>query len=191
MTQQPVNDHELIARIAHGDRQAFEMLYERYAGLAFGLAMRMLQDCTAGEDVVQEAFCRVWQRAAHFKARGRAEGGNVRAWLLTIVHRLAIDAQRKHKPELDLDVHDDVAWDLEDHDGDVFEHVFTNIETDRVRAAIAQLSEHHRAVIELAFFWGLTHREIAERLGEPLGTVHSWAAQGMNRLKALLKQPVN
>ncbi len=185
MVQQHPSDQELVAHIARGERWAFEILYERYVAQAFGLAMRMMQDRAAAEDVVQEAFCRVWQHAGHFNTEA---GGNVRAWLLTIVHRVAIDAQRKRKPDVEMDAHDEADWDFEDQEADVFEHAFASIATDRVRAAVSQLPERHRKVIELSFFWGLTHREIAEQLGEPLGTVHSWALQGMNRLKSLLKQ---
>lgn len=188
MVQHQHSDQELVAHIARGERWAFELLYERYAAQALGLAMRMMQDRAAAEDVVQEAFCRVWQRAARFDT---SSGGNVRAWLLTIVHRLAIDAQRKRKPDVEMDAHDDAEWDFEDREADVFEHAFTNIATDRVRAAVSQLPERHRKVIELSFFWGLTHREIAQQLGEPLGTVHSWALQGMNRLKSLLRQQLS
>jgi RNA polymerase sigma-70 factor (ECF subfamily) len=188
MAQQHLSDQELVAHIARGERWAFELLYERYVAQAFGLALRMMQDRATAEDIVQEAFCRVWQRATHFNVQA---GGNVRAWLLTIVHRLAIDTQRKRRPNVEMDAHEDADWELEDQEADVFEHAFANIATDRVRAAVSQLPERHRKVIELSFFWGLTHREIAEQLGEPLGTVHSWALQGMNRLKSLLRQQLN
>lgn len=181
-----VEDTTLIAQIAQGDRRAFEALYERYASQVFGLAMRMMQDRAAAEDVTQEAFCRVWQRAAKFEALNGT--GNLRGWLLTIVHRLAIDAQRGQKPHVEMDAHDDNEWDIEDQDADVAEHAFAKLNHEQVRVAVSQLSEKHRKVIELAFFGGKTHREIAEQLGQPLGTVHSWAAQGMNALKDLLRK---
>lgn len=179
-----VEDSVLIAQIAREDRIAFEALYERYAGQVFGLAVRMMQDQAAAEDVTQEAFCRVWQRAGLFDSVNGT--GNVRAWLLTIVHHLAIDAQRNHRPHVEVDAHGDGDWDIEDGDADVFEHAFAKLSREQVRVAVSQLSDKHRRVIELAYFWGKTHREIAEELGQPLGTVHSWAAQGMNTLKKLL-----
>lgn len=186
MTQHQPDDQALIALIARQDRRAFEALYDRYAGQAFGVAMRMMQDRAAAEDVLQEAFCRVWQRAGQFDTGN--DSANVRAWLLTIVHRLAIDAQRNHKPHVEIDAHDDAEWDIEDHEADVCEHAFSKMSSDQVRAALVRLSDKHRKVLELSYFWGKTHREIAEQLGQPLGTVHSWVKQGMAELKALLTE---
>jgi RNA polymerase sigma-70 factor (ECF subfamily) len=178
-----------MAQIARQDRRAFEVLYDRYAAQAFGVALRMMQDRAAAEDVLQEAFCKVWQRAGQFDTDHKS--ANVRAWLLTIVHRLAIDAQRNHKPHVEIDAHDDADWDIEDLDADVCEHAFARMSGAQVRAAIARLSDKHRKVIELSYFWGKTHREIAEQLGQPLGTVHSWVKQGMTELKTLLAQQAN
>jgi RNA polymerase sigma-70 factor (ECF subfamily) len=188
MTQPSADDQTLIAHIARGERWAFEALYERYADQALGLAMRMLRDRAVSEDVLQDAFWRVWQRAAHFDH----ERGNVRAWLLTIVHRLAIDVQRRNmaRPVVEMDAHDDHEWDIEDHEADVSEYAVASISSAEVRKALADLPEKHRTVIELAYFHGMTHREIAERLGEPLGTIHSRALQGMAALKQLLRQRV-
>lgn len=181
------SDGALIACIARGERPAFEALYERYAGQVLGLAVRMLQDRAQSEDVLQEAFWRVWQNAVRFDH----ERGNVRAWLLTIVHRLAIDAQRKRaRPMVEMDAYDDTEWDIVDDEADVTEHAFANISSARVRKALAELPDKQRQVIELAYFHGLTHRQIAERLGEPLGTIHSRALKGMATLKALLWQRV-
>ena len=185
-----VQDINLIAQIARGDRRAFEALYERYAGQVFGLAMRVVQEQGAAEDVTQETFCRVWQRAKSFGNTNT--NGNVRAWLLTITHRLSIDHIRGHvvrnSQVIEMDAHDDGEWDIEDRDADVFEHAFSRMNGEQVRAAVSQLEDKHRHVIELAFFGGKTHREIAEQLGQPLGTVHSWALQGMSVLKSLLRQ---
>lgn len=178
-----IDDNTLITCIAQGDRAAFEALYDRCAGQALGLAMRMLRDRAASEDVLQEAFWRVWQHAAKFDpARG-----NARSWVLTIVHRLAIDTQRKHiaQPIVEMDAHDG-EWELEDQNADVTAHAFENISSQQVRAAIAGLPEKQRSIIEMAYFHGKTHREIAEQLGEPLGTVHSRALQGMAALKQAL-----
>ncbi len=190
MNYASVEDSTLIAQIARADRRAFEALYERYAGQALGLAMRMMQDRAAAEDVTQDAFCRVWQCAKDFTTLNR--NGNARGWLLTIVHRLAIDQHRNRKPHVEMDAHSDSddngEWDIEDHDADVFEHAFTRLNSEQVRAAMSKLSNKHRHVIELAFFGGKTHREIAEELGQPVGTVHSWALQGMSALKSLLQQ---
>jgi RNA polymerase sigma-70 factor, ECF subfamily len=186
-----VEDHALLSQIANGDRRAFEVLYDRYASHVLGLAIRMMRDRAQGEDVLQETFWRVWTRAANFSAD--VGGGNVRAWVLTITHHLAIDAQRKQRGQVSLDddnhqgsvIHVD---NLIDQNSDVFEHVFASISTERLKLAIGKLEERHRNIIELSYFHGLTHREIAKQLNEPLGTVHSRALQGMAALRALLWQ---
>lgn len=191
-----LDDHTLLKQIARGDRRAFEQFYDRYAGQVYGLALRMVRDRAVSDDVLQEAFWRVWTRAGQFDVTQRS--GNVRAWLLTIVHHLAIDAQRRQRrePLLESEDNEDSNIDsmaqrldaLVDEDTDVFEHVFANISSERVRSAINTLEERHRNVIEMSFFHGLTHRQIAEQLGEPLGTIHSRALQGMAALRALLWQ---
>jgi RNA polymerase sigma-70 factor (ECF subfamily) len=183
MNHSTADENTLLSCIAQGDRAAFEALYDRCAGHAMGLAMRMLRDRAASEDVLQEAFWRVWQHASKFDPAL----GNARSWLLTIVHRLAIDAQRRHiaQPIVEIDAHE-TEWEIEDQDADVSAHAFNNISSQQVRMAIAGLPEKQRSVIELAFFHGKTHREIAELLGEPLGTVHSRALQGMAALKQAL-----
>ena len=183
MNHASIDDNTLVTCIAQGDRAAFEALYDRCAGHALGLAMRMLRDRAASEDVLQEAFWRVWQHASKFDpARG-----NARSWVLTIVQRLAIDTQRKHiaQPVVEIDAHEN-DWEIEDQDADVIAHAFENISSQQVRAAIAGLPEKQRSVIEMAYYHGKTHREIAEQLGEPLGTVHSRALQGMAALKQAL-----
>lgn len=195
-----LDDHVLLKQIARGDRRAFEQLYDRYSGQVYGLALRMVRDRVVSEDLLQEAFWRVWVRAGQFDATQRS--GNVRAWLLTIVHHLAIDVQRRQRRETPIDPDDgDGDGDVEssaiksqrldalvDQDTDVFEHVFANISGERIRSAIRSLEDRHRSVIEMSFFHGLTHRQIAEQLGEPLGTIHSRALQGMAALRALLWQ---
>lgn len=188
MSQPSADDRTLIAHIARGERWAFEALYERYSGQALGLAVRVLQDRTLSEDVLQEAFWRIWKHAGRFDH----ERGNVRAWVLTIVRRLAIDAHRRGSAHLmvEIDAEDDRDWDIEDEAADVSEHVLERISSAQVRRAIADLPQKNREVIELAFFHGLTHRQIAERLGEPVGTIHSRALQGMAALKELLRQRV-
>ncbi len=186
-----LEDHALISQIARGNRRAFETLYDRYASQVLGLAIRMTRDRATGEDVLQEAFWRVWTRASSFNTEVRT--GNVRAWLLTITHHLAIDVQRKQRGQLSLDGEDgdpmSVRADaLVDHEADVFEHVFASISSERLKSAMERLEDRHRSVIELSYFHGLTHREIAKQLSEPLGTVHSRALQGMAALRALLWQ---
>lgn len=192
------DDARLLRLIALQSRDAFEMLYDRYAGQVYGLVQRILEDRAASEDVTQEAFLRLWRHAEHFDA----ERGNARSWLLTIAHRMAIDALRRRRArralEMDREAGQDASdnsgsaleaeWDILDEEANVHEEAHLNISRQRVRQAIAGLPEPQRRVIELAFFSGLTHREIAERLGEPVGTVHSRARQAMLLLRQKLPE---
>lgn len=192
------DDTELLRLVALRSRDAFELLYDRYAGQVYGLAQRVLEDRAASEDVTQQAFLRLWRHAEHFDA----ERGNVRSWLLTIAHRMAIDALRRRRARrtLDLDrdsgqdTHDgagidpEAEWDILDEDANAQEAAHLNLSRQRVRQAIAGLPEQHRRVIELALFSGLTHREIADRLGEPVSTAHSRARQAMLLLRQKLPE---
>jgi len=192
------DDARLLRLVALQSRDAFELLYDRYAGQVYGVAQRILEDRTTSEDVTQEAFVRLWQRAEKFDA----ERGNVRSWLLTIAHRMAIDTLRRRRARRTLEPErasgqdtfngaeseSETEWDYLDEEANTPEEAHLNISRQRVRQAIASLSEPHRRVIELAFFSGLTHREIAERLGEPLGAVHSRARQAMLLLRQKLPE---
>ncbi len=181
------NEHDdatLITLIARRDRDAFHSLYDRYAGQALGLASRVLDDTALGEDVVQEAFMRIWHHADKFDvARGSAK-----TWLLTVVHRLG------HRFPQTASVAPDGAdrragyedWDLPDEGAGVAETVETRLSQQQVQLALCALPEAHRSILELAYFKGMTHREIADHLAEPLGTVHSRVRQGMILLKKLL-----
>jgi RNA polymerase sigma-70 factor, ECF subfamily len=177
-------DAELIGRVAQGDRQAFQALYDRYGSQALGLAMRVLDDRAAGEDVLQEAFMRIWRHADKFDvARGSAK-----TWILTVVHRLAIDAlrRRKARPALQIDAPEYEDWDLPDDTFSVHELVQATLSRAHVHEAMCQLPAAHRTVIELAYFKGMTHREISEHLSEPLGTIHSRVRQSLILLKKML-----
>lgn len=186
MTQPPngesTTDGELLARIAARDDSALGVLYDRYGGLAFGLAYRVLRDRGQAEDIVQEAFLSVWRRAATFDARK----GSARGWLMSIVHNAAIDRRRgrfRHQQdEVDIEDH---AWRLADDD--VWEDVSRRLDREQVRQALAQIPNEQRETLELAYFGGLTQAEIAEQTGEPLGTVKSRARLGLRRLEGLLR----
>jgi RNA polymerase sigma-70 factor (ECF subfamily) len=184
---QPPNDEghsdgDVLARIAARDDAALGELYERYSGLAFGLAYRVLRDRGQAEDVVQEAFLSIWRRAGTFdSARGSARG-----WLTSIVHNAAVDRRRgrfRHQQdEVDIEDH---AWRLADDD--VWEDVSRRLDRELVRRALAQIPTEQRETLELAYFGGLTQAEIAAQTGEPLGTVKSRARLGLRRLEGLLR----
>lgn len=186
MTQPPIDenttDGELLARIAAQDDAALGVLYDRYSGLAFGLAYRVLGDRGQTEDVLQEAFLSVWRRAATFDAAK----GSARGWLMSVVHNAAIDRRRgrfRHQQgEVDIEDH---AWRLADDD--VWEDVSRQLDREHVRQALDEIPKEQRETLELAYFGGLTQAEIAEKTGEPLGTVKSRARLGLRRLEGLLR----
>lgn len=182
------SDVELAARMAQRDRAAFEQLYDRYAGKAFGLVLRLINDRTVAEEVLQESFWRAWQRASTFDAN-RASFGS---WLMSIAHHSAIDELRRqrsrtHPGTVELDAPEDgESREVADPQMDVTESAWANMVSDHVRTAMTQLPEAQRTVIELAYFGGFTRQEIAAQLQEPLGTVHTRARLGLIKLKELL-----
>ena len=178
-------DLDLMARIVQRDRVAIETFYDRYASRAMGLAVRILNDRAAGEDVVQEAFWRVWAHAASFDAQ-RAQPS---AWLLSIVHHLAIDEVRRRQsrpPLRDIDADDDQVLEFPDQSQDVQATVLASLNGATVRAALVDLPDAQRQVIELAYFEGYTRQEIATRLNQPLGTIHTRARLALAKLKQVL-----
>ena len=176
-------DNELIVAVAHGDHAALLALYDRHGRVAYGLAYRVLDDAGAAEEAVQDAFLRVWRRAATFDPAK----GAVRGWLLTIAHHCAIDLLRRRagSPPVVASL-DDVAE--RSAVPDAWSDVVERMEGERVRTAVATLPGEQRRAIEMAFFDGLTHREIAERDGLPLGTVKGRLRLGLRRLSGLLAE---
>lgn len=180
-----ITDDVLIARIVARDRDAFSLLFDRYAGKALGFATRILGDQTLAEDVIQEAFWRVWQRAGSFDP-ARA---SLSTWLMGIVHHCAIDALRRQRCRITAVEIEEADHELrltQDESADVAECAWLRMAGEQVRKALAQLPAAQRIVIEMAFFAGFSRQEIAERLNEPLGTVHTRARLGMSKLKDVL-----
>lgn len=180
-------DALLMGRVARQDRAAFEMLYDRHAGMALGLAIRILGERAAAEEVLQDVFWRIWQRASTFDFAQ----GSFGAWLLGIVRNRCIDELRKRRGRqtaltVEIDAQADYAQDLRDTQTDVSEAVWHNLRSEQVRTTLAALPDSQRIVLEMAYFENLTRQEIAERLGEPLGTVHTRARLGLIKLKDLL-----
>jgi RNA polymerase sigma-70 factor (ECF subfamily) len=184
----PVADDALLIAIQERDDAALGALYDRYGRLAFGVAYRVLGERGAAEDVVQDAFLNVWRRASSYQA-GR---GSVRSWLLTIVRNLAIDRRRgRHRREM-TDVQLDVVNYALGADGEeLFSVVSDAIEAEQVRQAVAALPPDQSQPILLAYFGGLTHQEIADQTGTPLGTVKSRMRLGLQKLRAALEQQMN
>ena len=176
------SDLEVLQAVAAGDSLAFMALYDRYNRLAFGLAYRVLGEATAAEEAVQDAFMQVWNRATSFEDRGDA---NVRGWLLTIVHHRSIDIHRRSARHGERTTTLDERLELRALGG-TWEDVSRRLTNEDLRAALDDLPEDQRHAIELAYFGGLTQKEIAEREAMPLGTVKGRMRLGLNKLRTLL-----
>src|SRR5437764_9175 len=176
------DDGTLVARIARGDPEALGELYDRYGRTVFGVLYRILGAPEPAEEVVQDAFHAVWRRAGTY----RADRGSVRTWLLAIARNAAIDWRRTKGRRVEREAAIDEAAELveETH---VDDRVMANLRAERVRAAIAALPDEQRVVLSLAFWSGLSQREIAERTGTPLGTVKSRVRLGMAKLREGLR----
>lgn len=181
-----ITDEQLVARTVRGDAAAFEVLYDRYAPTVMGLALRIVADRALAEEVVQEAFWRVWRNAATFQGQRGAFAG----WLLGITRNLAIDSCRRRnvRPQ-PLFTQVDESPSIErvpDQSADVAESAWTAIKYHQVYDALSELPPDQRRVIELAYFGGLTRQEIAAQTGEPLGTIHTRARLALKKLRAAL-----
>jgi RNA polymerase sigma-70 factor (ECF subfamily) len=170
----------LLGRIVDRDERAVEELYARYSGPLYSLAYQVTGAERFAQDVVQEVFVTVWNQAARFDP-GR---GSLGPWLFTLARHKAIDLVRRESTIRKRTV--DVDLELEVADEDVHREAWENVRRERVRAAIATLSETQRTALELAFFAGLTHVEVADRLGIPLGTAKTRIRSGLLRLRDLL-----
>jgi RNA polymerase sigma-70 factor (ECF subfamily) len=172
-------ERRLIEGLQRDDRDSLAAAYRAYAGVAYGLAARLLGYTNEAEDVVQEAFLALWRQASRIDpARG------VRHYLLTIVHNKAVDRLRRQgrKPELSLDP----ELPLPARSGDPEEAAAQQSERENVRAALAELPPEQRQAIELTYFQGMTINEVARRLDLPIGTVKSRLRLAMGRLRRRL-----
>ena len=175
-----LSDEALLAQIALGDEPALAELYDRFGRIAYGLAVKVLRDQALAEDAVQDAFLGAWRTAAAFDPKR----GTVSTWLMTLVHRRAVDLVRREDRRR-TDVLDDApvaAGETTDEQAAVRE------ERRRVQAALAKLPADQREALELAYYGGLTQSELAERLGVPIGTVKSRMFAGLGKLRDLLAE---
>ena len=174
-----LNDAELMRRLVEGDERALEVLYDRYASAIMGLALRILGEREPADEVVQETFWRAWTRSDTY----RAERGAALSWLFGIAHHMAIDLTRRrtsNRPSLEP------AKPTSEDRQQVEESAWATLRRKQVLAALELLAPEQRQVLELAYFGGLTRREIAETTGTPLGTVHTRARLGLRHLRAAL-----
>jgi len=182
-----LSDEILVARVASGDRTALESLYDYHAAAVLGISLKIIGDRAAAEDVLQETFWRVWQSAVTYQS----QRGSFTGWLFRIARNLAIDAYRRRsvRPQTIIETADanPILDQLPDPDMDVEDQAQSNLKAQQVRNALTTLSREQRQVIEMAYFYGMTRQEIAEATGEALGTIHTRARLGLQKLRKKLE----
>ena len=178
-----LSDEALVALAARSEQSALAELYDRYGRPAYGLALRVLRDEALAEDAVQEAFLALWRTAARFVP----ERGKASTWILTLVHRRAVDLVRREERRR-ADPLDNVP-EPRRRRAAVDEEAWLRLQRERVQGALKQLPDQQREALELAYYGGFTQSELAERLGQPLGTIKSRMFMGLSRLRELLGDP--
>lgn len=174
----PASPDRLLLRVAQGDQQAFSELYDELSGRVLGLITRLLRDRAQSEEVAQEVFLEVWQQAAKFDTKR----GSAASWVLTMAHRRAVDRVRAAQSSRDRDTKIGIR-DFESGFDQVSESVEIRIEHERVSRALGRLTEFQRQAVQLAYYGGYSHSEMAEQLGVPIGTVKTRLRDGMIRLR--------
>jgi RNA polymerase sigma factor (sigma-70 family) len=177
-----LSDEAVVALVARSDQTALAELYDRFGRVAYGVALRTLRDEKLAEDAVQEGFLAAWRNADRFMP----ERAKASTWLLTFVHRRAVDlvrreGRRRAEP-LAEGVEPTPAESAE-------EDAWLRFERERVQAALKRLPDQQREALELAYYGGFSQSELAERLGQPVGTIKSRMFTGLARLRELLAEP--
>lgn len=179
------DDQILIAAVARGESQALEVLYDRYSGVVYRLAFRMLKHREQSEEIVQEVFWRVWRRSRSFER----ERGRVAQWIFGIAHNLCIDEIRRMRarpnPVYDDEEHP-IIQQLVDDQVDVPAAAWASEQRRVIVSALASLPSAQREAIELAYFGGFSHQEIADQLDRPLGTIKTRVRLGLQKLGSIL-----
>jgi RNA polymerase sigma-70 factor (ECF subfamily) len=177
-------DEELMPLIAARDPDALEVVYDRHGGAAYSLAYRIVGERAAAEDVVQEAFISIWRSGARYdRARG-----SVRSWMLGVVRNRAIDLLRSKTGRARLDFDDDTILEQRIAGERTEEEAEQRETADELRGAIGELPRDQSTVIELAYFGGFSHSEIAGMLGVPLGTVKGRMRLGLEKMRSELAE---
>ena len=177
-----LSDEAVVALVARSDQDALGELYDRFGRVAYGLAYRILRDRALAEDAVQEGFMTAWRTADRFMP----ERAKASTWLLTLVHRRAVDLVRRENRRRaePLDQSLDAASGTS-----VEQDAWLRFERERVQDALRRLPDQQREALELAYYGGFTQSELAERLGQPVGTIKSRMFAGLARLRELLGEP--
>jgi RNA polymerase sigma-70 factor (ECF subfamily) len=174
-------DADLLRRVADGDSAAFAAIYDRHSKILFGVLLRILRSRTDAEDILQETFIQIWQRASSFDpARGQAL-----SWLVLLARSRALDRLRSRGTR--ARVTQEMAVEPGGSASEPTPAPAPNEDAHIVRRALSEISEPQREALQLAYFEGLSQAEIAERLGKPLGTVKTHTRLGLIHLRALLR----
>jgi RNA polymerase sigma factor (sigma-70 family) len=176
-----LSDEALLSLVASSDDAALAELYDRFGRVAYGLALRVLRDEALAQDAVQEAFLGVWRNADRFLA----ERAKASTWILTLVHRRAVDLVRREdrrRSEPLESAPEPAATETTEAEATL------GFQRRLVQEALSQLSPEQRQALELGYYGGLTQTELAEQLGEPLGTIKSRMFSGLSRLRDLLAE---
>lgn len=179
-------DEDLMERVRTGDARAFEIIVDRHTDVAFSLAYRMCGRRVMAEDIVQESFVSLWRSGTRYD-RTR---GSVRSWVLGVVHNRAIDLFRRDSVRTSKDVVDDGTVERLPSAESTEREAERRDEASQVRTALSALPEEQRKVIELAYFGGFSHSQIAEMLGLPAGTVKGRMRLGLTKLRVTLEANV-
>jgi len=176
-----LSDESLLSLVAASDDDALAELYDRFGRVAYGLALRILRDEALAQDAVQEAFLGVWRSADRFLA----ERAKASTWILTLVHRRAVDLVRREdrrRGEPLESAPEPAAPETTEDEATL------GFQRRLVQEALSQLSPEQRQALELGYYGGLTQSELADQLGQPLGTIKSRMFSGLSRLRALLAE---
>ena len=176
-----LSDEAVVALMARGDEDALAELYDRYGAPAYSLARRVLRDGALAEDAVQDAFLVIWRGADRFVP----ERAKAATWIMTIVHRRAVDLVRREQRRRT----DQLPDVLSEADAGADEAVWLRLEREHVQRALKQLPDQQRETLELAYYGGYTQSELAERLGRPIGTIKSQMHTALANLRRLVEVP--
>ena len=188
-----MTDAELVREVVRGSEEALESLYDRHVRSCFGLAMKIMRDASVAEEVVQDVFVKLWSRPETFSP----DKGKFSGWLLTLVHNRSVDRLRRAKGgangtlvSLDAESVGDMSLSemLPDDGASPYEEAWQNERGRFVRQLLGLLPENQRQTISMAYFEGLTQREIAEQLNEPLGTIKTRTRSALQQMRRLLER---
>ena len=180
------DDYQLLERIAARDQGALDALYGRYMTPVYSLALYMLKQPPLAEEVTQDVFLNIWLKADSFNP-GR---GNPRSWIMSVTHHRVVDvirSRRRADTMTDPEGYETLER-LPSGEAPVETQVTQRLERERIARALAELPDNQREVIELAYFQGYSHSEMAERLGQPLGTVKTRVRLAMQKLRTTLQE---